>query len=63
MCWDRRGACMVLVWNSDGLKTGDQLEHQDVDGTIILKWIYKKLDGVTWTGLIWRRIGTGGGLW
>jgi hypothetical protein len=29
---------------------------------IILKWILKKWDVGTWTGLIWLRIGTGGGL-
>ena len=28
----------------------------------IPKWIFKKWDGGTWTGLIWLRIGTGGGL-
>jgi hypothetical protein len=29
---------------------------------IILKWIFKKWDRGAWTGLIWLRIGTGGGL-
>jgi hypothetical protein len=38
------------------------LEDPGVDGTIILKWIFKKWDGRVWTGLIWLRIGTGGGL-
>jgi len=28
----------------------------------ILTWIFRKWDGGTWTGLIWLRIGTGGGL-
>jgi len=28
---------------------------------IILKWIIKKWDEEAWTGLIWLRIGTGGG--
>jgi hypothetical protein len=37
------------------------LKDPDVDG-IILKWIFKKWDGAAWTGLIWLRIGTGGGL-
>jgi hypothetical protein len=33
-----------------------------VYGMIILKWTFKKRDGEAWTGLIWLRIGTGGGL-
>jgi hypothetical protein len=36
----------------------------DVDGRIILRWIFRKLDGVLGTGWSWLRIGTGGGhLW
>jgi hypothetical protein len=27
-----------------------------------IEWIFKKLDGEAWTGLVWLRIGTGGGL-
>ena len=34
----------------------------DVDGKIILKWIYRKWDEGAWTGSSWLRIGTGGGL-
>jgi hypothetical protein len=32
-----------------------------VDGRIILRWIFRKQDVGVWTGLIWSRIGTGGG--
>jgi hypothetical protein len=37
----------------------DRLENIGVDGTIMIKWIFKKWDGEAWTGLIWPRIGTG----
>jgi hypothetical protein len=37
---------------------------QDVDGRIILRWIFRKLEGVVGTGWSWLRLGTGGGhLW
>jgi hypothetical protein len=35
---------------------------QALDGRIILKWTCERLDGGAWTGSIWLRIGTGGGL-
>jgi hypothetical protein len=45
----------------------DEKSHwrdQDVDGRIILRWIFRKLEGVVVTGWSWLRIGTGGGhLW
>jgi hypothetical protein len=54
-----RGAYRILVGD---LREGDHLEDPGVDGRIILKWFFKKWDGGAWTGLIWLRIGTGGGL-
>jgi hypothetical protein len=53
------GAYRILVGRPEGR---NQLEDPGVDGRIILKWIFKKWDGEAWTGLIWLRIGTGGGL-
>jgi hypothetical protein len=40
----------------------DHLEDLDIDRRIILKCTFKRWDGGTCTGLIWLRIGTGGGL-
>jgi hypothetical protein len=36
-------------------------EDLGLDGMIILKCIFKRWNGEAWTGLIWLRIGTGGG--
>jgi hypothetical protein len=44
-------------WWGD-LREGDHLGDPRVDGRIILKWIFNKWNGA-WTGLSWRRIGTG----
>jgi hypothetical protein len=42
-------------WWGD-LGEDDPLADPDVDGKIILNWIFKKWDGA-WTGLSWLRIG------
>jgi len=54
---EKSGTCRVLVW---GLRERDYLEDTGVDERIILKWIFRKWDGAL-TGLIWLKIGTGGG--
>jgi hypothetical protein len=54
-----KGAYRILVGRPEGK---NHMEDPGVDGTIILKSIFMKWDGGTWTGLIWLRIGTGGGL-
>jgi len=49
----KRCACRVLV--------GKPVGNRPL-GRIILRRIFKKWDGERWTGLIWLRKGTGGGL-
>jgi hypothetical protein len=55
---------MSVLWGGfgGGLRERDLLEVLSIDGRIILKLILKNLDGEACTGLIWLRIGTGGGL-
>jgi hypothetical protein len=43
------------------LSERDHFEDPDVDGRIILRWIFRKWDVRTWTESIWLRIGTVGG--
>jgi len=38
------------------------LEELDIDGRIIVNWIFSKWDGAAWTGLIWLRLGIAGRL-
>jgi hypothetical protein len=51
---------LTRFWWGD-LREIDHLEDLDAEGKIILKRIFKKCDGESWTGLIWLRIGTVGG--
>ena len=46
-----------LWWG--GLREGDHLGDPDMDGRLILRWIFRKWDG-EWTGSSWLRIVTGG---
>jgi len=56
-----RGVHRVLVGKPEGKV---HWRDQDVDGRIILRWIFRKLEEVVGTGWSWLRIGTGGGhLW
>jgi len=54
---ERRGVHRVLVGRPEGKRP---LGDPDVDGRIILRWIFGKWEGVE-TGWSWLRIGTDGG--
>ena len=53
-----RGVHKVLVGKPEGKRP---LGDQDIDGRIILRWIFRKWEGVVGTGWGWLRIGTRGG--
>jgi hypothetical protein len=55
---DRRGAYRVLVGRSEGMSP---LGTPNPRWENNIKWIFKNWDGEVWSGLIWLRIGTGGG--
>jgi hypothetical protein len=51
----------IRFW-SENLKGRDNSEVLDIDGRIILEEILGKCGGKVWTGFIWLKIGTSGGL-
>ena len=51
----------IQGFGEGNMKERDNLGDPDVDGRIILRWIFRKWDLGVWTGSIWHRIGTGGG--
>jgi hypothetical protein len=54
------GRCVYKVlWGN--LRESDHWGGPGVDGRIILRLIFRKLDVGVWTGLGWLRIETGGG--
>jgi hypothetical protein len=54
-----REVCTGCWWGSQ--RERGRWGDPDVDGRIILSWIFRKLEGVVGTGWSWLRIGTGGG--
>jgi hypothetical protein len=49
------------VTDTEKPKNKDHLEDPDVDGRVILRWLFRKWDLGVWTGSIWIKIETGGG--
>jgi hypothetical protein len=55
----------VKVHSDVNLPVSNERDHSEDLGTdvkVILEWILGTLDGKLWTGCIWLRIGTSGGL-
>jgi hypothetical protein len=55
-----RGEVYTGFWWGN-LRERNHMEDPDIDRRIILKWIFRKWDVVTWTGSVCLRIGTSGG--
>jgi hypothetical protein len=55
---EERGLHRVLVGKPEGKRP---LGRSYLDGRIILRWMFRKLEGVVGTGWSWLRIETGGG--
>jgi hypothetical protein len=54
---ERRGAYRVL-W--ENLRERVYLGDKGIDGSIILRWIFRTWEVGVWSGLSWLRIGTSG---
>jgi hypothetical protein len=56
---EKRNAYRIFVVKQRGKKPLGRQRHVWVDN---IKWILGECDGVVWTGSIWLRVGTSGGL-
>ena len=56
--WRKGEVCTRFWWGN--LRERHHWGDQDVDGRIILRWVFRKCEGVVETGWSWLRIGTGG---
>jgi len=57
--WGSGEGCTGFWW--ENLRERDRWGDPDIDGRIILRWIFRKWEGVVGTGWSWFRIGTVGG--
>ena len=56
--WRKGEVCTRFLWGN--LRERDNWGDQDADGWIILRWIFRKWEGVVGTGWSSLRIWTGG---
>ena len=57
--WGRGEVCTGFWWGN--LRERDHWGEPDVDGRIILRWTFRKLEGAVGTEWSWLRIWRGGG--
>jgi len=58
-CMGRKEVYTGFWWGK--LRERESLENPGVDRLLLLKWNFRKWDWCVWNGLMWPRIGTGGG--
>ena len=56
--WGRGEVCTGFWWGN--LRERDHWGDRDVDERIILRWIFRKREGIVGTGWSWLRLGTVG---
>ena len=59
VCYPKGEVCTRFWWGN--LRERDHWGDQDVDGRIILRWVFRKWEGIVGTGWSLLRIGIGGG--
>ena len=57
--WGRGEVCTEFWWGN--LRERAHCGDPNVDGRIIIGWIFRKWEGLVGTGWNWLRMGTGGG--
>jgi len=61
MCTRLKRPDLDAYYSSPYIAERDHWGDPGVDGRIILRWIFRKWEGVVGIGWSWLRIGTGGG--
>jgi hypothetical protein len=57
--WAKKSRRMIWARKEASMGERDHLGDPGVDGTIILRWIFRKWDVGVWNGWSWLRVGTG----
>jgi len=55
----RGEVCRRFWWGN--LSERDHLENQGLDGSVVLRWIFRNWGVGIWTGWIWHKMCKGGG--
>jgi hypothetical protein len=59
LVWGRKEGCTGCWWGN--MRERGHWGDPDINGRIILRWIFRQLEGVVGTEWSWLKIGTGDG--